>query len=255
MAAPTITPTTSILGYRQWEYFEYQPYASNTPTGWTCARLPSGLSIDSSTGKISGAASVPGVFECPLIATNGDGSSAAVVLTFGIEASAIQPTSGIDAFIDVVSRKLTIPNFKAPERPADPKSKDTRTPILAAKANDDILLYVRFTKGGVVLDLPVENLNAYVKEFEPDDKVAVSDGWVKQGTGSASVYLLHVRFDSAALAAALDDFAGDAGTWFEGLFEIEWIETSPWEDGPVASMRASTQTERIDLERDLGQAT
>ena len=46
MSVPVINTTTSVLGYKQWEAWTYQPYATNSPTSWACPNLPAGLSID-----------------------------------------------------------------------------------------------------------------------------------------------------------------------------------------------------------------
>ena len=43
MAIPVISNTTSVLGYRKGQYFEYQMQATNTPTSWTANGLPSGM--------------------------------------------------------------------------------------------------------------------------------------------------------------------------------------------------------------------
>lgn len=50
MPVPTISATQSILGYKQWEHFEFQPYATNNPTKWMSNNpLPAGLSFDNPT--------------------------------------------------------------------------------------------------------------------------------------------------------------------------------------------------------------
>ena len=46
---PVINTTTSILGYNQYEGWQYQPYATNNPLSWSCPNLPAGLSIDTPT--------------------------------------------------------------------------------------------------------------------------------------------------------------------------------------------------------------
>ncbi len=47
MAIPIINPTQSVLGYKQWEYFEFQPFATNNPTRWRANNpLPDGLTLD-----------------------------------------------------------------------------------------------------------------------------------------------------------------------------------------------------------------
>ena len=249
MPAPVISLTTSILGWRQWEYWEFQPGATNSPTSWACAGLPPGMTINTSTGKISGAATAPGVYELTdaLKATNADGTGS-MTITIGIESGAIQPTSGVDVFVDVVTGEVTL-NGAGVTDTGDGKLKS----LLATKEGDDLLLYVRFVKNGVILDLDLEKLALWVKELEPENQVVVSDQFEKQGTGTGTYYILHAKLDKAELAAALTDYEEDGGTSFLGLAEIERVEVSAWEAGPD-TMRVTSRTFGLKIDRDLGEA-
>lgn len=66
---PVVNPLQSVLGYLQHQKFEFQPYATNNPTWWTCSALPQGISMDPTTGLISGAATWPGVYVFSVQAT------------------------------------------------------------------------------------------------------------------------------------------------------------------------------------------
>jgi hypothetical protein len=72
MAIPVISTTTSVLGYRKGQYFEYQMQATNTPTSWSASGLPSGMTI-SNAGLVSGAATAAGIYLIKIIATNATG--------------------------------------------------------------------------------------------------------------------------------------------------------------------------------------
>ena len=72
MSAPVIDSTTSVLGFKQWETWQYQPYATNGPGRWrNNTALPSGLVLDIATGALSGPVQLPGVFLVGLTASNG----------------------------------------------------------------------------------------------------------------------------------------------------------------------------------------
>ena len=69
MAVPVINTTQSVLGYLQHQRFEFQPFATNSPTWWLVSALPAGISLDPETGLISGTANWPGVYVFSLQAT------------------------------------------------------------------------------------------------------------------------------------------------------------------------------------------
>lgn len=68
--------------------FSYQITASNNPTSYGAIGLPSGLSINTSTGLISGTPSVTGTFIATISATNAGGTGSAN-LTFTVGYSTI----------------------------------------------------------------------------------------------------------------------------------------------------------------------
>lgn len=242
MAIPVIDTTTSVLGYRQWEYWEYQPWAANEPTAWSSSPLPPGLALDTETGKISGAATAPGVFLASLWAENIDGQSDPILLKIGIEASAILPNSGADLFIDVTTRKVTFAGMEG--------SDDPQSPLFWAKMRDDLVMFVRFVKQSTVLDLDLGSLAFGIKEFEPDRLLQASGDWQKIGQGNQTYYRLHIRFDGTLIEAALSNYETDDGTRFLPLCEFEWLENNDGDVGP-AELRSSSRNFRVSLDRDI----
>ncbi len=93
--APVISSdlsTTGTIGAP----FTYQIVASNEPTGFTAASLPSGFSVNASTGLISGTPAETGTFEAAISAINAGGTDAeTLVLTLLPVPPAI--TSGLPA--------------------------------------------------------------------------------------------------------------------------------------------------------------
>ncbi len=67
--------------------FSYQIAASNFPTSFSASGLPAGLSVNSTTGLISGTPSVSGTFNASIGATNSGGTGNAT-LTITLQSSA-----------------------------------------------------------------------------------------------------------------------------------------------------------------------
>lgn len=213
MPIPVINTTTSVLGYRQWEQWTYQPYATNSPTSWACPNLPSGLTLNTATGAISGSAEAAGIFVVGLTATNGDGTSAPLQLTIGIEAAkAALASSGYELTVNVVTREVSM-------------EKDSK---LFARADEDMLLWLRFVKDDEdsVLDLDLDKLSIALKDSDLDARLIVGDEWQKFGSGTGTYYGLYARFAGARLVDALQNYAADEGTAFDGKADIQWTENA-----------------------------
>lgn len=71
--APVITSSTTATG-RTGSVFSYQITANNVPTSYGATGLPSGLSVNTSTGLISGTPTAQGVSQISLSATNSSGT-------------------------------------------------------------------------------------------------------------------------------------------------------------------------------------
>ncbi len=75
---PVITSDTTITGQLNGN-FSYQILASNSPTSYNATSLPTGLSINISTGLISGTATASGTFSVGLTASNAAGPGTATL--------------------------------------------------------------------------------------------------------------------------------------------------------------------------------
>jgi len=239
MAIPVINTTTSVLGYLQWESWAYQPYATNTPTSWTSSALPPGLSLNGTTGRISGASTSAGVYLVALTAINGDGSSTPLVITIGIgPAEAALTSSAIDVSIDVVTRDVTVATDLG----------------LFAKQGDDIMLAVKFRKKDTVLELDLEELSLFLRKTDAEPQIVISDGWVQRGSGTGTYYLLHASVARADVLAALSDEEAEPTTTIEVIAEFEWVETNAdTADLGPDSVRFSTRNFPYKIGRDLGE--
>lgn len=261
MPIPEITTIQSVLGFRQWQPWQFQPHAANLPTSWACSPLPPGCVFDTATGRILGPATAPGVYNFELRAINASGTSTPKVFTLGIEATGfIQPSNIIELYVDVTTRRVSLTPIFAEDSVAqmaeDSKAiKKKLPPLVWIKAGDVLIFCLRFVKGGVVADLDLTDLKFVLKEFEPEGVICAAGGagnWQKIGTNDAAAYRLAVDLSEPTVYAALINYEADQETGFLSLAEFEWKENNPTTPriGP-AIIRGSTRTFGAHVTRDL----
>src|SRR5207253_8305531 len=89
--APVITSPATATG-QVGVAFSYQITATNNPTSFNATGLPAGLSVNTSTGLISGTPTTAGTYSVTISATNAGGTgSATLVITTSPAAPVIQP--------------------------------------------------------------------------------------------------------------------------------------------------------------------
>jgi len=100
-AAPVITSATNVSGVVG-APFGYTITASNSPTSFGAVGLPSGLSVDTGTGLISGAPTAAGTTNVTVTASNAVGTgSATVVFTVNSAGASLFGSSGAPAIVTV----------------------------------------------------------------------------------------------------------------------------------------------------------
>ena len=246
---PVISPIQSVLGYLQWQAFEFQLTATPTPTKWYCTPIAPGLLFDDTTGTILGAATMPGVYVFTVHAQNAAGISDPVTFVMGIEASGfVQPSNILELVIEVTTKIVSLASASGTSASTDGKL----SPLFWVKAGDDLLLNIRFLKGGVPADLDLAGLKFALKELEPENVIVASDAWTPVGAGAEASYRMCVHVDSDELRSALTNYEDDQATQFLALGEFEWIERNTYEPkvGPD-KLRSSTRTFGVMLPRDL----
>jgi hypothetical protein len=93
----------------------YQIEATESPTSYAASGLPVGFSIDTSTGAITGTASVGGVFTSTLTASNGNGASTNFTLTFVVgEVAIVNSASTLSGYTGVAITPYLITATNSP---------------------------------------------------------------------------------------------------------------------------------------------
>lgn len=246
MAAPVITTTTSILGFRQGEAFIYQPAATNTPTSWAWTGLPPGVAVNNTTGRITGPATAGGVFLASVTATNGDGTSAAVVVPIGIYGRDFDEGGHVRINYDLRTNEVyppSIENWKPGE------------PVIYAKNGDKFLLDVGFTgdRASFAMVQPA-TVRVAIKETENQSALELSDGTFEtMGEWDRTRYRILCDLPEAAVLRALRNYETDAGSFFDAICEIEWTQAVTF-DGETITLVRSSQNFIMRIVRELAPA-
>lgn len=242
MAAPTINTTTSVLGYKQFESWSYQPFATDSPTSWASSTLPAGMSFNTTTGLLSGAATAAGVYVVAITATNGTGTSSPLTLTIGIEAAAgASSSTAVELTYDLATGKVS----STGEGGMPP----------AAKNGDTLLAFLYFKKGETVVDPgTLDALQITLKSEDVETApLAESTDWEKVA-GAAPYYRVILPLTSAALATALGDnepsAAGDVESNFAALAEISFTKEETV-DSVATDITVTSQNFRWPIYRQL----
>lgn len=220
---PSVSAIQSVLYFNQWQEWAFQPFATNTPTGWTSSPLPDGVTIDAGTGLLSGAVEKPGVYVFALTATNAAGNSVEIPFTAGIAPSTwAAPADALDVTLDLTSGLVTINGVTS--LPGTPLAQQ---PVLAwLKSGDAKLFHIRPVKAGVIMDIAFASLALAAKNVEPESAIITSTAFGRAGTGADTYYRMAVQLDGAALAAELANAEDDGGTLLRALFEFAWTWTN-----------------------------
>lgn len=252
MALPIINDKQGVLGFRVNEAVNFQPGATtdSTITAWAASGLPAGLSINTSTGLISGAVAVPGYWVVGVSATNTTGQSAPVFFTFGILAGAgtvVTPggsDTGIDLDFDVVTGLVTL-SGGAPATAVG----DEVPPLFYAKTGDVRLLNLRFFKNAVQIDPDPATIRFALKEFDPDGRLMNASAFVKVSSGATAYFKLPISLTVPAVIAAIENYQADRGSRFTALADIEITQTVSI--AGVTSLVITSRTFGLQLARDL----
>jgi len=318
MPPPVISASSSILGFKRQEVFEFQPAATFNPLTWEAIGLPSGVSIDTpasfsatgvaatdtvtatgndfvnggrvyfaaitggaglaantvyfvrdksgatvklaatltgaaidftsdisagqlrrvSTGRVSGAIAVAGVYVVTLSASNADPATGSREFVFGVNSEIATTVGASDVAVewemDIESRKLQAVSSDG----------------LGAWKNDDIFLVrLRFTKGEQYIDPSPTSLRVSLKELSPDPAIAVSSSFQKIGSGADAYFDILVDLSGDAVKHALDNYALDESTKFSALVEVQ-LEASVVFNAAATPIRISSHTASVQLADD-----
>ncbi len=200
--------------------------ATESPTSWAVDALPSGLSLNTSTGQITGTPITAGLSSSAITATNGSGTSDPVTIVWNIQAQPVGAGewSDLEIDFDLVTRRLNIPGLDPPAE---------GEPLFRIFRGDKINLLIGGRKFGVLRDLKpgseTVSVKAALKEFEPEILLTSAGGEPeKVGSGDTTRFRIPLRLAPGAWGA-LADYEADKKTSFNAVFELELAVGEPVE--------------------------
>lgn len=220
MAAPTIEIRTSLQVAQVGVAFSFQPAALNVPTSWAALYLPTGLSINGTTGAITGTPTTEGFWQTVLTATNGDGTDRVVLLIPVTPAEVVDPKDPFDLYLDFDSSSLlvTVPGQTAPEE---------GQPLFHAPQGTNRNLYIGVIVEGDYVDCdPDEDgltVRLGLKERDTERLIELTTGEPEMVELANDVirYRQAFRINPANWSGVLLDYEDDNGTMVAALAEIQ----------------------------------
>lgn len=234
MAIPVIDTRTSEQSWLTGRPQEWQPYATNTPTSWSATGLPSGVSIDSSTGLVSGTPTSRGVAIASIVATNGSGDSAPLLVPFSVRGGAGLSQDPADQLallmdFDLTTNEVTIPGIDPPA-PIDVEELATETAttrikreLMRVKSGEYFPILVGFTRNGVLQDINANRIELSARENEPEDSYEITKSATdvtKVGSGEDTRFRTNLFIPETLLESVFSNFEDDNGTQAGLLAEV-----------------------------------
>lgn len=237
-----ITSTTSAK-------FVFQPVATNWPDEWTSTLLPGRLSLNQSTGSISGFFKSPGLYSVEMRASNGLESDP-VVFNFLAE-GAEGGGAGIDVIIEMSDGSVTFSPTTDEGGAISPAAGSTTA---ASTAPQKTALKSMFVKRG---DTPSVNITfvKFGKPTTPDFdslKFAAKSGafssyllmCTEYEPIAAGVFRMYPDFGSSAITSALEETDSCGEKELVLRCEVQWSSSE-------TGMRGSSRTFECYVARDL----
>ena len=216
--------------------------AAATSWGIVSGGLPTGITLNTSTGRISGTPdreSEGSTGRVGIRAINNDGDSETILLTWGIEYAPVDLDGGITAVIDLDTGVVGFIGL-------DQRTEAENRAIVHVKRGDQFPLPVIFMRRQMVVDMPITGLRITGKKEEADAPIpfqAPNDLiFYKQGEGETARYLIWLSLRDERLAKDLEDDSEPRGTAVSYISEI-------WFSWAVSMGESSLRTaERSSLE-------
>ena len=234
MPIPVIDTRTSEQAWLTGRPQEWQPYATESPTSWSATGLPSGVSINTSTGLVSGTPTSRGVAIASIVATNAHGDSAPLLVPFSVRGAAGLSQDSLDQLsllidFDLTTGEITIPGIDPPaaigveELAQETATTRIKRELMRVKSGEEFPILVGFKRDGVLQDIDVTRIELSARENEPEESYEItedSSAVTKVGSGEDTRFRTSLRISEELLEGVFSNFEDDNGTQAGLLAEI-----------------------------------
>lgn len=232
MAIPLIDNRTSLQTATVGQVFALQLAALGSPDAWEALHLPDGLTINETSGLITGTVdpeAVPGLYQVLVQAENEDGASQ-IVLLLRVKAATVPLGEWNDHELDfdLKSRLVTQTGIATPESGE----------VITVKRGDFRPYLIGLIKDAELQDLgETITLRLGLKENAGERLIELTDGTAERvGTGKLARYRIWLRMTPAKWRAILSDYEAEDETRFIARGEIQV------QDGLISALYNMTRT-------------
>jgi len=234
MPVPSINQTFDRLDYSTGVPVSQTFTATNTPTSWAMTNVPTGLTFNTSTGALTGTPSElrTTAYTSSITATNGDGTSNALVVVLIINVAAVGGT--LDDFTDEIDFILTRKELTTLGGPVSVPENELQpaAPLLTKFwSGERYQIALGLNKNGILQDATVDELDGItvaLLDRQGARPVTISEeGITEIGTGNGDRrYLVNVGLTAAQFARHFREGVRSTGpaTYFDGVMQIGLTE-------------------------------
>lgn len=228
MAAPTITTFTSLQLYTVGKAIKQLAFfATDTPTSWAATGTPAGLSFNTTTGILTGTPTTPGLSTLSVTATNGTGTSAAVLVPIYIEASEATDLGEVLLNADLDESGVW-----------NPRATSSEFPGVFAKYGNKLLIALGMVRQGELQKMDITEIEVWLRD-NPLEKPCVqlwTGAPLAPTDDDAPRYQFTLNFDLPGIKSMIAAHEGDRppnGTprQLSALADITITWTAPDVDG------------------------
>jgi hypothetical protein len=233
MPAPVINPQSSVPVLRVNQPYTFNltlAVGSDAAASWAALdALPPGITINTTTGVLSGTPTTAGVREVRFTATNGSGTSTAVTVAFGILPVPYTAEGTMEINLDLDTRQVWNPRV------------GNDAPPIFGKYKDESTISLGILKSGLLQDLNLSGVNVWLQDDDTSKAFKISTGaFEKIGQGDNARYNVDLDWRKDQIKSLLSSASKPTSIGVFVWAEIELVLLESPSGGGSAVLRPTT---------------